>query len=129
MAQLVNNPPAMWETWVPSLGWEDPLEKGKATHSSMFYMGFPGGSDSKSICLQCWRPRFNLRIRKIPWRRKWQPTPVLLLENSMDEGAWWATVHGAADSDMTERLHFLISTVYNGFIFSTSSPTIFILSF
>ena len=32
MAQLVKNPPAMWETWVPSLGWEDPLGKGKATH-------------------------------------------------------------------------------------------------
>ena len=29
MAQLVKNPPAMWETWVQSLGWEDPLEKGK----------------------------------------------------------------------------------------------------
>ena len=34
MAQLVKNPPAMWETWVPSLGWEDPLERGKAAHSS-----------------------------------------------------------------------------------------------
>ena len=34
MAQLVKNLPAMWETWVRSLGWEDPLEKGKATHSS-----------------------------------------------------------------------------------------------
>ena len=34
MAQLVKNSPAMWETWVRSLGWEDPLEKGKATHSS-----------------------------------------------------------------------------------------------
>ena len=31
MAQLVKNPPAMQETWVRSLGWEDPLEKGKAT--------------------------------------------------------------------------------------------------
>ena len=29
VAQLVKNPPAMWETWVQSLGWEDPLEKGK----------------------------------------------------------------------------------------------------
>ena len=29
VAQLVKNPPAMWETWVPTLGWEDPLEKGK----------------------------------------------------------------------------------------------------
>ena len=35
VAQLVKNPPAMWETWVGSLGWEDPLEKGKATHSSI----------------------------------------------------------------------------------------------
>ena len=32
---LVKNPPAMWEIWVWSLGWEDPLEKGKATHSSI----------------------------------------------------------------------------------------------
>ena len=31
VAQLVKNPPAMWETWVRSLGWENPLEKGTAT--------------------------------------------------------------------------------------------------
>ena len=35
VAQLVKNPPAREETWVQSLGWEDPLEKGKATHSSI----------------------------------------------------------------------------------------------
>ena len=35
VAQLVKNPPAMQETWVQSLGWEDPLEKGTATHSSI----------------------------------------------------------------------------------------------
>ena len=35
VAQLVKNPSAMWETWVQSLGWEDLLEKGKATHSSI----------------------------------------------------------------------------------------------
>ena len=35
VAQLGKNPPAMWETWVPFLGQEDPLEKGKATHSSI----------------------------------------------------------------------------------------------
>ena len=34
VAQLVKNPLTMWETWVRSLGWEDPLEKGKTTHSS-----------------------------------------------------------------------------------------------
>jgi len=35
VAQLVRNPPAMRETWVRCLGWKDPLEKGKATHSSI----------------------------------------------------------------------------------------------
>ena len=35
VAQLVTNPPAMQETWVWSLGWEDPLETGKAAHSSV----------------------------------------------------------------------------------------------
>ena len=35
VAQMVKNLPAMWETWVLSLSWEDPLEKGKATHSSI----------------------------------------------------------------------------------------------
>ena len=35
VAQLVKNPPAVWETWAQSLGWEDSLEKGKAAHSSI----------------------------------------------------------------------------------------------
>ena len=35
VVQMVKNLPAMWETWVQYLGWEDPLEKGKATHSSI----------------------------------------------------------------------------------------------
>ena len=35
IAQLVKNLPAVWETWDRSLGWEDPLEKGKAAHSSI----------------------------------------------------------------------------------------------
>ena len=35
VAHLVKNPPAMQETWVQTLGWEDPLEKGTATHSSI----------------------------------------------------------------------------------------------
>ena len=39
---------------------------------------------------------------RFPWRRKWQPTPVFPLENSMARGAWWATVHGVTkESDTT----------------------------
>ena len=41
VAQLVKNPPAIWETWVRSLGWKDPLEKGKATHSSILAWRIP----------------------------------------------------------------------------------------
>ena len=41
VAQLVRNLPAMRETWVQSLGWEDPLEKGKATHSSILAWRIP----------------------------------------------------------------------------------------
>ena len=41
VAQMVKNLPAMWETWVQSLGWEDPLEKGKATRSSILAQRIP----------------------------------------------------------------------------------------
>ena len=41
VAQLVNNPPAIWGTWVQSLGWEGPLEKGKAIHSSILAWRVP----------------------------------------------------------------------------------------
>ena len=41
VAQLVKNLPAMREAWVRSLGWEDPLEKGMATHSSILAWTIP----------------------------------------------------------------------------------------
>ena len=41
VAQLVKNPPAMWETWVRSLGWENPLEEGMAIHSSILAWRVP----------------------------------------------------------------------------------------
>ena len=63
VAQLVRSPPAIRETWLWSLGWENPLEEGMATHSSIL----------------TWR---------IP----------------MDRGAWWVTVPGVGESDMTEWL-------------------------
>ena len=54
VAQLVKNLPAMWETWVWSLGWEDPLEKGKAAHSRIFtwripWTEEPGGLQSMEL--------------------------------------------------------------------------------
>ena len=41
VARTVKNPPAVWETWVPALGWEDPLQRGMATHSSILAWRIP----------------------------------------------------------------------------------------
>ena len=54
VAQLVKNLPAMWETWVRSLGWEDPLEEGMATDSSILawripWTEEPGGLQSMGL--------------------------------------------------------------------------------
>ena len=49
VAQLVKNPPAVWETWVRSLSWEDPLEKGKATHSSILAWRIPWTVESVGL--------------------------------------------------------------------------------
>ena len=46
VAQPVKNPPAKWEAWVQSLGWEDPLDKGKATHSSILAWRIPWTAQS-----------------------------------------------------------------------------------
>ena len=55
MAQTVKNPPAMWETWVQSLGQEDPLEKEMATHSSILAWKIPWAEEPdrlQSMALQ-----------------------------------------------------------------------------
>jgi len=60
--------------------------------------GFPRWLSGKEIACQCRRCSFNPWVRKIPWRRKWQPISVLFLENPMDRGAWHSTVHGVIKS-------------------------------
>ena len=75
--------------------------------SYLWDMGLPWWLRWWSICLQCGRPRFDPWVGKIPWRRKWQPTPVLLPGKSHG----WRILVGYSswdckESDMTERLHF-----------------------
>ena len=49
VAQTVKNLPAMLETWVQSLGWEDPLEEGMATHSSVLAWRIPGMEEPSGL--------------------------------------------------------------------------------
>ena len=63
--------------------------------------GFPGGSER--VCLQCRRPRFNLWVKKIPWRREWLLTPVLLPGESQGQGSLvGCCLWGCTELDMTE---------------------------
>ena len=67
---------------------------------------FPWWVSGKESACQCWRRRSHLWVRKIPWKRRWQPLQNSCLGNPMDIGAWWATVHGVVKEwDMTERLN------------------------
>ena len=59
-------------------------------------VGLPWWLGGKDSACQCKRCGFDPWAGKIPWRRNWQPTPVFLLENPVDKGAWWFTVHGVA---------------------------------
>ena len=70
-------------------------------------IGLPWWLRQQNVCLQCKRPGFDPWVGKIPWRMKWQPTPVLLLGKSHGQrsligySSW-----GLKESDMTEWLHF-----------------------
>ena len=67
VAQLVKNLPAMWETWVRSLGWKDPLAKGKATHSSILAWRIPWSVES----LGSQRVRHDWKTLTKPVWQKW----------------------------------------------------------
>ena len=57
-AQMVKNPPAMQETWIRPLGWEDPLEEGMATHSSVLAWRIPWAEEPgrlQALGLRSWK--------------------------------------------------------------------------
>ena len=56
------------------------------------------GKECSCQCRRCKRFEFNPWVRKIHWRRNWQPTPSFLPGKFMDRRAWWATVLGVAKS-------------------------------
>ena len=64
--------------------------------------GLPRWLSGKESACQHRRHGFDPWVRKIPWRRKCQSTPVFLLGNPMDRGAWWVAVHWVvSELDMT----------------------------
>ena len=99
IAQLVKNPPAMQETLVRFLGWEDLLEMGEATHSGI--LGLPCGSAGKESACNAGNPGTIPGSGRSPGERNGNPLRYSCLENPMDRKAWQATVHGLTESDMT----------------------------
>ena len=83
VAQRLKCLPAMWETWVQSLGREDPLEKETATHSSVHGQGSLVGYSPRGRKESDTTERFHFHFTSLQYP---------CLENSMDRGAWQATV-------------------------------------
>ena len=118
VAQVVKNPPAMWETWVRSLGWEDPLEKRTATHSSILawripWTVYPWGHFHfhsilfgafqvalvvKKPACQCRRPGLDPWVRRPPGGGHGNTSSILAWRIPMDREACRATVHRVAQS-------------------------------
>ena len=70
--------------------------------------GLPRWLSEKESACQCRRHKkcgFDLWVRKIPWRRKWQPTPVSLPGKSHEQRSLAATVHGVAKSRIPLSMH------------------------
>ena len=99
---MVKRLPAIRETRVPSLSWEDLLEKEMATHSSiMYYVDFLGGSVAKNLPANAGdagNPGSIPVLRRSPGVENGNPLQHSCLKNSRDSGAWQTTVHGVAKS-------------------------------
>ena len=84
MAQWVKRLPALRETWVRSLGWEDPLEEEISTHSSR--LDFPGGLDGKASAYNVGDPGSIPGLGR-SGEGNGNPLQYSCLENPMDRGA------------------------------------------
>ena len=122
VAQLVKNLPAMQETWVRSLGWEDPLEKRKATHSSILaciQYTVHGVTKSWIRLSDFSLSLFSLMLGKIEGRRRGQRTRWvdgmtdsmdIEFEQALGDGEGQGSLaccspRGCKELDMTERLN------------------------
>ena len=88
--------------------WWSETEKAKATHSSALAWKIPWTEEAGGLQFMGlqrvghnWLTSLSL-FTFMPWRRKWQPTPVFLPVESQGRGAWWAAVYGVAQLDTAE---------------------------
>ena len=78
-------------------------------------LGFPGSSVDKESACQCKRCRFDPWVRKIPWRRKWQLTPIFLPETSSGQrrlvgcSPWGCTLLGTTEQLGTHSHHLYVT--------------------
>ena len=93
VAQLVKSPP---EILGSILGWKDPIEKDRLPIP--VFLGFPGGSDDKESTCIVGNLGLIPRLERSPGGRHGNPLQYSCLENPVDRGAWWATVHGVTES-------------------------------
>ena len=112
MSQMIKNPPAMQETQVLSLDPEEPWEKGMASYSSILAWRIPwmeqtGGLQSTGY------PKCRRHGWENPLEKERAALQYFCLENSMDTGAWWATVQGVAKSQTwLSNYHFDINNIH-----------------
>ena len=124
VAQTVKGLPTMWETRVQSLGGKDLLEKGMAAYSSILasrtshpkkelkeILGFPGGSEVKASACNAGDTSSIPGLGRSPGEGNGNPLQYSCLENPMDRGAWWASVHGVAKSRTRLRDFTFYSTL------------------
>ena len=106
---MVKNPPAMWETWVRSLCWEDPLEEGMATHSSILAWRIPWTEEPGGVqSMGSQRVRHN-RVTKHTnhdllrdWDRKIQELSILSIP-------WRPSESSLTSASLSLSIHSLLS--------------------
>ena len=104
------------ETRVSSPGQDDPMEEKIAT--SGILVGFPGGSEGKASACSAGDLGSIPGSGRSPGEGNGNPLEYFCLENSMDGGAWWATVHGVAKSwTRLSDFTFLLSTYFTQTLF------------
>ena len=92
--------PVNTQDWSP-LGWTGWISLQSIFQFDGLQVGLPrwhSGKESACQCRRCRTHGFDSWVKKVPWRRKWQPTPVFSLENSADRGAWRAIAHRVTKS-------------------------------